>query len=117
MPSLLFVGLAVGRNLEATLRAVRAAAFWVIDPDANPGRLNIEPGVRHLPRRGHAEYQPQELCAKDETCPREQAETSTIELPNNPGCSQQRRCLHRSVGTLYAALKDRRLELLVCCVR
>jgi hypothetical protein len=81
MPPLPLGGMVVASQLTATLRAVPATAFWVLDVDVDLGRLDIEPHVRDLPRGGQAENLLVEIRVEHAPCLRGKAAFSPTELP------------------------------------
>ena len=55
MPPLPLGGMDVASQITATLRAIPATAFWVLDVDVDLGRFDVELHFRDLPRGGQAE--------------------------------------------------------------
>ena len=81
MPPLPLRGMVVACQLTATLRAVPATAFWMLDVDVDLGRLDVEPHVRDLPRGGQAKNLLVELRVEHAPCLRGRAAFSPTELP------------------------------------
>ena len=81
MPPLPLRGLIAAGQLPATLRAVPAAAFGVLDMKLNLRRLDVQLHVSNLPRSGHAENLLIEIRVEHRPCLPGKAAFSLPKLP------------------------------------